>query len=258
MKIYLASDLHCEMDDFLTMPFSSVDVVVLAGDIHRGGKVFDVAAQFRHHFHSPVIVVAGNHEYYGKNYIEQLAEFRRDATKLRNIFFLENDRVIIEGIRFLGCTLWSDFALYGDDCIEKSKAAAKHAVNDFHVIRYGDRRFTPDDAATLHHESRAWLEQQLAQPFDGKTIVVTHFLPHRAGIHPRHASTGGDYLTPYFTVDCAALMQQHSISAWMYGHTHSSVDAIVDNGTRLVSNQRGYPNEHTGDTRFDQSKIIEI
>lgn len=258
MKIYLVSDLHLEMSENFELPKIAADIVVLAGDIHRGRKIFDFAAKCRWHFHAPVIVIGGNHEYYGRDYLKQIAEFRRDAAKLKNIFFLENDRVVIGNVRFLGCTLWSDFALYGQEHAEDSKTIARRSINDFRVIEYGNRRFTPDDASLLHRESLVWLEQQLGLPFNGKTIVVTHFLPHRAGIHPRHAATGGDHLTPYFTSDCSALMQQYPVDVWMYGHTHGSVDVIVDSGTRLVSNQRGYPNEPEIYTRFDPNKIIHI
>jgi predicted phosphodiesterase len=258
MKIYLASDLHNEMDDYLTLPAIAADCVVLAGDIHRGGKLFDVAAKFREHFHAPVICVAGNHEYYQRNYVEQLAEFRCDAEKLRNIFFLENNRLYIDNVRFLGCTLWSSFSLYGDDRIKEAKSVSLNSINDFHVIRYDNRIFSPDDAAELHAMSYLWLERELAQPFDGKTVVVTHFAPHRAAIHAKHSATGGDHLTPYFVSDCSRLMREYRIDAWLYGHTHNSTDAIVDGGTRLVSNQRGYPSESSLYTRFDSEKIIEI
>src|ERR1700757_1921172 len=103
MKIYLVSDLHCEMGQEPPLPKVAADMVVLAGDIHRGSKVFDVAATYRQHFHAPVIVVAGNHEFYHKDYLEQLSEYRSDAMKLHNIFFLEKNCVVIEGVRFLGC-----------------------------------------------------------------------------------------------------------------------------------------------------------
>jgi len=258
MKIYLVSDLHVELNEIFPLPSAAVDVVVLAGDIHKGSKVFDVAAEFHRHCHAPVIIVVGNHEYYGKDYIAQLAEFRRNAAMLRNVFVLENDQAIIDGVRFLGCTLWSSFALYGEDQIATAQREALRCIADFSVIRYGDRRFTPDDAKALHHESHTWLESQLAQPFDGKTVVVTHFLPHGAGIHPMHATQGGDYLTPYFTTDCSPLMKKYRIDAWLCGHTHNSVDVIVENGTRLVSNQRGYSHERLSYTRFDTEKIIDL
>jgi hypothetical protein len=69
---------------------------------------------------------------------------------------------------------------------------------------------------------------------------------------------GKDLLTAYFTVDCSGLMEAYSIDAWMYGHTHNSVDLLLDNGVRLVSNQRGYPNEPSVYTQFNPEKIIEI
>lgn len=258
MKIYLASDLHVELYDDFPLPNRTVDVVVLAGDIHKGSKVFQVAGEFQRHCDAPVIVIAGNHEYYGKEYLAQLVEFRREAADLRNIHFLENDSVIIDNVRFLGCTFWSNFALFGEDTISKSQREALCHIADFSVIRYGKHRFIPDNAKLLHHESYAWLESQLAQPFAGKTVVVTHFLPHRAGIHPIHARPGNDELTPYFTTDCSSLMQRYRIDAWLCGHTHNSVDVVVENGTRLVSNQRGYEHERHTYTRFDPEKVIDL
>lgn len=258
MRIYLASDLHIEMFEDFQLPDRAVDVVVLAGDIHKGHNIFEVAAEFRRHFHAPVVMVAGNHEYYGLDYVQQLSKFRHNTAMLRNIFFLENEQVIIGNSRYLGATLWSSFALYGYDSVAASQAVAQRSVRDFQVIRYNGRRFTPADAEAEYHKSYAWLESKLAEPFDGKTIVITHFCPHRAGIHARHASTGGDHLTPYFVSDCSGLMQRFQIDAWFYGHTHFSVDTVVENNTRLISNQRGYPSEYHRETGFDLEKVIII
>lgn len=258
MKIYLVSDLHVELHGDFPLPSKNVDVVVLAGDIHKGSKVFDVAVEFQRHCRAPVIVVIGNHEYYGKEYGTQLAELRREATDLHDIHLLENDSIVIDGVRILGCTFWSSFALYGDNTIAASQREAQRFIADFSVIRYGDRRFLPDDAKTLHHESYAWLESQLAQSFEGKTVIVTHFLPHRAGIHPMHTTRGNDELTPYFTTDCSSLMQRYRVDAWLCGHTHNSIDVVVENGTRLVSNQRGYKHESLLYTRFNPEKIIDL
>jgi len=86
-----------------------------------------------------------------------------------------------------------------------------------------------DLVTMMHHESHAWIESQLAQSIEGKTVAVTHFLPHRAGIHPIHTTRGSDELTPYFTADCSSLMQRYRIDAWLCGHTHNSID-LVGNG----------------------------
>lgn len=258
MKIYLVSDLHVEFFKDFPLPTAEVDVVVLAGDIHHGSQVLDVARAYQRSCHVPVILVAGNHEYYHAEFSERLSSLRREAAKLPNIHFLENDSVVIGGVRFLGCTLWSDFRLYGEESVPLTKWHAIQCISDFNVIRSGNRRFIPDTCESLFKESYAWLEQALATPFDGPTVVVTHFLPHRAGIHPKHLRKPDDELTPYFTVDCSMLMRQYPMAAWLYGHTHNSIDIIVENGTRLISNQRGYPNEPALYTQFDPEKIIDI
>lgn len=258
MKIFLASDLHVEFHENFPLPKSPVDLVVLAGDIHAGIEALDVAEKYQKHCDVPVIIICGNHEFYKTEYKKQLAAFRSQAAKLDNVHFLEKDTVIINGIRFLGCTLWTNFALYGDKPKAVSQSHAQQYIADFRTIRFDKRWLTTKQVIELFDNSYQWLEQQLAVPFDGQTIVVTHFLAHRAGIHPMYEQRGFDYLTPYFTSDCSDLIQRFPITAWLHGHTHFSTDMVVENGTRLISNQRGYPFEKWTYTKFDDQKVIEI
>lgn len=257
MRIYLVSDLHVEFcGDFpLPNPQADIGLVVLAGDIHKGEKVMEVASAYQRHYRVPVIVVAGNHEFYGGEYESRLAALRHEASLLRDVHFLENDVVVINKVRFLGCTLWSDFSLFGEDQVALAKGTAVRSISDFSVIRWGHQRFTPDHAAALFRKSYAWLEAELSKEFLGPTVVVSHFLPHRAGVHPMHLKE--DQLTPYFTVDCSELMRRFCITAWLCGHTHNSIELSVENGTRLVSNQRGYPREPWHYTEFDSGKIVD-
>lgn len=164
---------------------------------------------------------------------------------------------VIDGVRFLGCTLWSNFQIHGPRYGEECKRSALLGISDFSSIRFEGRRFTPDHAVSLFQQSYDWLEAQLATAFDGPTVVVTHFLPHWEGVHPIHAK-GRDPLTAYFAADCSELMRSYPIDVWMYGHTHNSVDFGLDVGVRLVSNQRGYPNEPLIYTQFNAEKIIEV
>jgi len=259
MKIYLISDLHVEFHGDFPMPKSPVDVIALAGDIDVGIGMLDVAQQYSQRCKAPVVVVAGNHEYYGADMLTLLPALRQRAAELTDVHFLEKDSVVINGVRFLGCTLWSNFAFNGALRTADAKAAAQLYIADFRLIRYGKRPFTPDDACTEFEASYRWLDDELAKPFSGNTVVVTHFLPHAAGVHPMHRrSAGGDHLTPYFTVDCDRLMRKHNIASWLYGHTHNSVDVTQESGTRIVSNQRGYPNEAWTYTCHDPQKVIEI
>lgn len=115
MNIYLVSDIHVEFHKDTIMPEESVDAVVLAGDIHPGDRMLDVAVEYRWRCQVPVIVVAGNHEYYGCDYPKQLHAFQQRAAQLNDIYFLENASAVIDDVRFLGCTLWTNFELCGAD-----------------------------------------------------------------------------------------------------------------------------------------------
>jgi len=256
MKVYLASDIHKEFGQQYFLPDNPVDLIVLAGDIDRGTGAVEVARWFQKKANVPVILLAGNHEAYHGDFHGTIADMRSEAAKYPNIHFLENNCIVIGGIRWLGATLWSNFGIQGPRRVKKSKKIAEQFIADFRLIRCRNRSLTADDIIERFVESYTWLEQKLAKPFEGKTVVVTHFAPHRAAIHARYLQYGGDELTPYFVPDCSKLMQQYRIDAWMYGHTHNSVDVVVENGTRVVSNQQGYPREDARYTNFDQQKII--
>lgn len=260
MKIALYSDLHLEMvlrpkgRPTWEPPALDVDVVVLAGDIgsHTHGIEW-AASAFRQCPVSPdIIYVAGNHEYHGAHLQEHTVEMRKVAARL-GVHFLENGTIEIGRVRFLGTTLWSDFELYGNDGSAASIRAARSYISDYSTIfAAGGKFIEPRDTIQLHREARAFLERELAKPFDDKTIVVTHFAPHRGCVEARFE---GGTLTPYFTVDIASLMRKHPIALWAFGHTHYNVD-FVDHGCRVVSNQRGYPREQSEDFRDDL--VIEV
>lgn len=235
MRIRVLSDLHLEVAPF-DPPAAAAEVVVLAGDIHNGAAGVEWA---RRHFAAPVIFVAGNHEPFD-------AEFHATATALRaaaagsNVHVLDCGETVLGGVRFLGCTLWSDFALYGPAGREIALESLRRIAPDFRVIAFGGRRFTTDDWLALHHAHRAWLAARLAAPFAGPTVVVTHFLPHPGSIAPRFATHP---LNPAFASDLGPLLARASL--WIHGHTHAARDYRVE-GARVVCNPRGYPGEPTG------------
>lgn len=262
MRISLYSDLHLEMvvhrKGALAWepPVLDVDVVILAGDIGSHAHGIEWAATaFRKLPASPeIIYVVGNHEYYGAHIEELTAELRKAAKRL-GVHFLENDVIEIAGVRFLGTALWSDFKLYGsDERMINSIHAARNYISDYSTIFGVDQKFIePRDTIQLHRDARAFLERELAKPFDGKTVVVTHFAPHRGCIAARF---DGEALTPYFTVDMSPLMQKYPIALWAFGHTHGNVDFVAEGGCRVISNQRGYPSELNSD--FRDNLVIEV
>lgn len=262
MKIHVLSDIHLEFAPFHP-PVTDADVVVLAGDIGTGPSGVDFA---RTAFADQVVVyVFGNHELYGhalpfideqkaqaaarKTYVGAHAVGGRSA----QTHVLENDVVVIGGVRFVGCTLWTDFALHGPDRIDEAMVTAELSMSDFRLIHkdHSGTRFRAHDAAARHVASRAFLDAALAAPFAGPTVVVTHHVPHPALNDPRYAD---NLLSAAFVSDCAALLDGRA-ALWISGHTHHNHDVVIG-GTRCVSNQRGYPGEEV--VGFDPGLVVEV
>ncbi len=244
MRIAVYSDLHREISLF-EPPHLEADVVVLAGDIDNGRRGIEWARQA---FDQPVLYVAGNHEYYEGEFGEVQAALRESAG-LSGVELLDCGERIVSGIRFLGCTLWTDYSLAPPhqraDVIERSRR-----FNPDHVsIRYANGPFSPEHAIALCTRHRSWLEGKLREPHRGTTVVVTHFAPHPRSIAPKFAN---DPANPGFIVPLERLMGGPAL--WIHGHTHTAFDYVV-NGTRVVCNARGYPDESTG---FAAQRVLEV
>lgn len=134
MKLLVLSDLHVEFAAFIPdiEVANEADVVVLAGDIHQGVKGMLWARQTFPE--KPIIYVAGNHEFYGEHWDLLLPELRAHAQQ-HKIHFLENDCISIEGIRFLGASLWTDFAYFGAIKQSQMMRLAQRSLNDFRLIQ---------------------------------------------------------------------------------------------------------------------------
>ena len=250
MRLYVLSDLHLEHAPF-TVPEVEADVVVLAGDIAPGTAGIDW--MFSHLSGRTILYVAGNHEYYGHD-LPGLIPRLRHAASGSDIHVLENDSVVIDGVRFVGCSLWSDFDFAGSENRANSMRVCERLVNDYKRIRATehDRPLRAQDTRELHLSSRAWLASRLASPHDGPTVVITHHAPlvRERPENPLMAAVGGA-----FASDLSGLMDGDSASLWIFGHIHRAVDTQV-NGTRVLSNQRGYPHEPA--IGFDPALVVEI
>lgn len=266
MKIALYSDLHLEhMPVAWAPPATEADVILLAGDIGSGTSgLYWAADAFPD---KQVLYVAGNHEYYHAG-LELLNDMggtarqlgirflERDVAEIADATYTDTDPVINGPVRFLGCTLWSGFSLHGEEHILPHMMIAQRRINDYILItaRQG-KTLSPEDTLALHHASVAWLDAELAKPFDGKTVVVTHFGPRRQCVPQQHQ---GSDLSPYFVTDLDWLMEKHPIAAWCYGHTHTNISFKAESGCQVVSNQRGYPGEGDAEISFRSDWMIEL
>lgn len=264
MKIQLLSDLHLESNPhFMARPVPGADLLVLAGDIgsyQNGSQLLTLdipdfgltrfsplpLAQGGAAWPTPVFFIPGNHEYDGLDFDEAHARLQATCTRL-GIVWLERDSVVFHGVRFIGCTLWTDFdaltteqAFTGEVTLaeqlkmrDKALRAANFYLKKNHSFRAGE----PLLAEGVREEgmtSQAWLRRALAVPFEGITVVVTHFAPSLRSADPRYGLTPG---TAGFCNALDDLLPQAQL--WLHGHLHCPADYSV-HGCRVVANPLGY------------------
>lgn len=235
MKIQIASDLHLERltqipsRECLIRPAPGAEVLVLAGDID--GSAWAIS-RFRN-WPTPVLYVAGNHEFFFDDMYQVRCALRLQ-TKGSSIQYMDDDELILGDVRFLGTTLWTDYCLDGVGRQAETLASAQAEIMDHRRIYLGGHRFTPEQALIEHRKSCAWLSQKLDEPFDGKTVVISHHAPHPNSVHPDHVD---DDLNGAFVSNLSNLLPKAAV--WIHGHMHHSFDYLVE-GCRVVANPAGY------------------
>lgn len=236
MRIQVLSDIHTEFAEFrYEMPPQGVDALVLAGDIGVGRQGFDwitraVPEQI------PVVYVLGNHEFWGQDYNSFVEEMRDLCTRSgRAIFTLERDSINIDGVTFLGATLWTDFSLLGKP--RESMEYAGDNFTDFNLIKFDDAQFTPQRAQLLNEQTVDWLKSEFQKLSDQRRVVVTHHPPSPFVLDPAYADNP---LAPCLVSDRPDLVSTSRASLWICGHTHVRADQVIGS-TRIISNPAGYP-----------------
>lgn len=272
MKIRILSDLHIEFFPFTIPPLATdrETVLVLAGDI---GVIVDktplqaflqrAAEQFK-----AVVMVLGNHEYYRSIWPDAIDELRGWALPA-NVHILEKNSVDIDGIAFLGTTLWSDF----ENENPLSMMHCQRYINDFRVIgmRPGTRRrypfpntgsFSPVDALEEHRTSCQWLATSMAETVatGSKMVIVTH---HGVAPHSINQKFIGSPTNGAFVSDLSELLIAGRPQLVIHGHVHDSVDYILGDPARpirVIANPRGYTKkkETQENTCFDPMLTIEV
>lgn len=248
MNIQILSDIHLDHAP-LNQVDTCADVVVLAGDI---AEDINGVLWAKENFDVPVVYVAGNHEYYGEIItMPECMKSMKEEAKGSNVVVLDNDTVVIDGVRFVGTTLWSDLEDVPHALISDEDYILADVADDGRPICF-DKPF----AQRLFEKNKAWLENVLEEPFAGKTVVVTHHAPSLQSIHSQWANSEWN---PCFSSDLESLMGSH-VPLWVHGHTHDSFDYTVQNQTRVVCNPRGYPRAFGGweNEYFDTNKVVKV
>ena len=264
MNIQLLSDLHLEAHPhFVPEPAPGADVLVLAGDVgsyQEGSQLADQdfgLARFSPlplgaGWPTPVLFVPGNHEYDAQDFDEAHARLRSTCDRL-GIAWLERETLVMQGVRFVGTTLWSDFDALADhegsaDLGRRLKLREKafRAANFYLRKTGGTRDGEPFLAEAMRDQAllcQQWLAQALAVPFAGPTVAVTHFAPSLLSADPRYGLVPG---TAGFCNAIDGLLPRASL--WLHGHLHAPSDYTVrgESGDgspwqcRVVANPLGY------------------
>ncbi len=247
MKVQIISDLHQEFG-ITEVDFKQADLVIFAGDTNLGIKGIEwIKKQIKN---TPVIYILGNHEYYKGSYPKTLNKIREAATD-SNIFVLENESLELEGIRFHGATLWTDFSLFGNPVTYGMLCQSK--MNDYKMIRrdpsYSKMRSI--DTFILHQQSRKWLEESLASS-SMRNIVITHHAPSIQSVPETYKE---DYLSAAYASDLEDLVLNYQPEYWIHGHIHTPANYRIG-ATNVICNPHGYIDEKYNG--YEKELIIEL
>jgi len=231
IRIYETSDVHLEFGKFKhTSP--DCDVAVLAGDIGVGHMALPWIERTFLDKNIPVVLVNGNHEFYGRDLVSHTEQTREKCAKL-GIHFLQNNSVEIMGYTFIGGTLWTDFNLLGNQPLAMLDAQSK--MNDYNQITKNGVLITPQDILEEHLITKMFIESFADTP-DLKKIIVTHHPALPECINSRYDNHP---LNPMYTNRMYSTVERVNPLAWFSGHMHNSFDFMLGE-TRFVCNPRGY------------------
>ncbi len=181
-------------------------ILVAAGDISEQTNGIDWLKQFD----CEIVYVCGNHEFWSGDYYETIELIKKKAKEpgYEKIHFLHNQQTIINGLRFVGGTLWTDLA-QNWSWIKKNyilknfsgmadfkritakkfydsqtnidnlrKFLFSHGVDEDQVSYLIEHQlYNPLVQLEEHQKTISFIEDSMIDGFEGETVVVTHHLP---------------------------------------------------------------------------------
>jgi len=262
MKIAVCSDLHLEFGGIILRNTDNADVLVLSGDICVSKDLLELGSPMSkseaiHDFFKNcsdefkyVVYVAGNHEHYHGDFRDTLRDLKYNLHYLPNLYILDKEKVTLDGVTFVGGTLWTD--MNGEDPMTLQTIGSM--MNDFRCVKNSNKKvsfrdadgnfhervakFSPEDAVEEHKKTVDYIRHVVEGKDDQKFVVVGHHAPSKLSTHPRYQHdtlmNGGYSSTLDFFIEA-----HPQIKLWTHGHTHEVFDYVL-NQTRIVCNPRGY------------------
>lgn len=180
-----------------------------------------------------VLYVPGNHEHYWGD-IESTLQILRDEVSMHPNIHVMNDNVMeIDGVVFIGSTLWTDFFRGNPVSMEYCRQNMK----DFKVIRMRDQKLQPGYIAHLHGRSKKFIVDTAQANKDKTVVMISHHAPSHLSIDPEYKGDGknGGYVSDLSDL----ILDNPNIKVWIHGHTHQRLDYTIGD-CRILCNARGY------------------
>lgn len=276
VALQVVSDLHLEINQqypSFQMPVCA-KYLILGGDTGRLAdydKYLEFVREQTQQFEK-VLLVLGNHEFYGGPYAAGLRRAKRleqEPSLNGKLVVLHQRRYDIPGsnVTILGCTLWSHVP-------NEKRAIVERKVQDFCQID----GWKISSHNTAHEADLAWLLRETASIREGNrklakqdqrsVVVVTHHAPSL-----QKTSSPQNEQNSWACAFGSDLLHHASagVKLWVFGNTHHTTE-FKYKGTRVVSNQRGYvfpwlqstasksknSNKNGSKNKFDAGKVIRV
>ena len=235
MKLQILSDIHLEFSSHkFNVKNTDADVIVLAGDVGVGNSALPFIDKLLQEHSKPIIYILGNHELYQTSVEAVKDVWKRIDQEFDDLHFLDDDKIEIGGVNFIGGTLWTNINKNNPASVEYLKSS----MNDFNCIGHKNRILHPTDTGEFHSATLNYFKESIDHT---KTnVIISHHAPSYRSVSSRFR---GSLLNPGFASNLDEEFYegafQEDVPLWIHGHVHSSFDYRLNN-TRVVCNPRGY------------------
>ena len=264
MKLRIMSDLHLEfLRDLSTfeipaLPDDKDTVLILAGDVHLAKYLYKVFEMFADRFKA-IVFVYGNHEFYKGNMPSIPLKVEESIAHLPNVYVLDAETVEIDGVHFVGATLWTSMNNFDHTLMW----IAGSEMNDYSQIRTGPpnepwkRKLRPVETTSLFIQHRDYMFKTITELTEaGKTVVaVSHHLPSFKCITPGYRA---DKLNGAYASELWEWVDDAKPVLWVHGHTHTSNNFMLTDHTLCICNPRGYDTGNSEDLNSDFDIMLTV
>lgn len=282
MHCNVISDLHLDFAD-LTLPGG--DVLIISGDAfeakrfkkdmynpeyvaqpheraeHRADRYYRFMEEEASKKYRKVIYVMGNHEHYGFYFHKTYDHIKSQLPD--NVHLLEKESLVLDGVLFLGATLWTDLNKVDNLTVYH----VKDRMNDYRQITMFNEaksvyhKLSPEKTVTEHRQTlqyfKIMLEENRRAEARGMPVVVcTHHAPSPMSTHPYFVHD--TIMNGAYSSDLSEfILDNPEIKFWTHGHTHHPFRYKIGE-CEVICNPRGYAGHEQRADEFDPTVGFDI